>query len=116
MDIKTLSNIPPSEYSQQFFQGMVDRMAMSYFKYGAVAKAYPSRINALSSMRLQVEEYLKTGNTEKLIDAANYLMIEFMHPSLKNAEFAPNDSGPGRTWHGEVDPSNRGNDPDSWKD
>lgn len=77
---------------------MRDRMAMSYFKYGAVRDAYPSKVNAIESLRMRVERYLDDGNTEWLIDAANFAMIEFMCPSRLGAHFAPTDSSasPGR--------------------
>ncbi len=91
---------PPSEYSIPFLQGMVDRMAMSSNTYGLVADAYPHKVDALKSLRLRLQKYLETGNTEYLMDVANFAMIEFMHPSLSNAHFKAEDSGksPGRVW------------------
>lgn len=90
---------------------MLDRMGMSFFKYGRVAEAYPKRVDAMKSLRLRLMKYEVTGNTEALIDAANFLMIEFMHPKHPTAHYAPEDSqaSPGRIWHGEVDPSRRAN-------
>lgn len=89
---------PSSEVSEAFVQGMRDRMATSYFKYGAVAKAYPRKVNALESLRRRIEKYEETGNTEWLMDVANFAMIEFMHPSHKRAHYKPTDSSesPGR--------------------
>lgn len=89
---------PGSEVSEPFIQGMRDRMATSYFKYGAVRDAYPHKVNALESLRMRLDLYAETGNTEALIDAANFAMIEFMCPSHKRAHFTPTDSGksPGR--------------------
>jgi hypothetical protein len=41
----------------------------------------------------------------KVIDLANYAMIEFMHPRHPEAHFRATESreSPGRKWHGEVD-------------
>lgn len=95
---------PSSEYSEQFLQAMLDRMGMSYYKYGAVADGFPHKVDALKCAQLRVDKYRATGNTEFLVDAANFLMIEFMRPALKGAHFAPTDSSqsPGRVFNGEV--------------
>jgi hypothetical protein len=77
---------------------MIDRMAVSYHKYGAVADGYPDRVDAMASLKLRLDRYAETGNTEFLIDAANFAMIEFMHPRHPAAHFRPTDSdeSPGR--------------------
>lgn len=111
MTLKYPPSVPDSEYDKSFLQGMLDRMGMSFFKYGRVREAYPSKVNALKSLRLRLEKYERTGNTEHLIDAANFAMIEFMYPAHPDAHYNPQDSGgsPGRVWNGEVDPSHRSN-------
>lgn len=83
---------PPSEYSAAFLQGMLNRMAVSGFKYGPVADAYPGKVDALASLAQRIEKYLETHNTEFLIDAANFAMIEFMRPQFEDAFFAATDS------------------------
>ena len=108
MDITKLifpDNVPLSEFSGEFVQGMADRMAVSFCKYGRVAEAYPSRVDAIASLRKRLERYEETGNTEWLMDVANFAMIEFMRPRHPKAHFRPTDSkeSPGRKWHGEVD-------------
>ncbi len=98
-DINLRVASPPTEYSEAFIQGMLNRMAVSFFKYGLVADAFPGKVSALASAAQRVEKYQETKNTEYLMDAANFLMIEFMHPSLEGAHFAGTDSdgSPGRT-------------------
>lgn len=100
-DVK-LTGAPESEFSFPFVQGMADRMAMSYFKYGLVRDAYPSKIDALASLDIRLQKYRETGNTEFLMDAANFAMIEYMHPKIEGAYFKPTDSheSPGRKWAG----------------
>jgi hypothetical protein len=92
--------IPDSEFSEQFVSGMADRMGVSYCKYGAVAEAYPSRVDAIASLKARLEKYEQDGNTEWLMDVANFAMIEFMHPRHPLAHFKPTDSheSPGRVW------------------
>lgn len=91
--------MPDTEYDAAFLQGMLDRMAVSFHKYGAVAKAYPHDVSALKSLEQRLAKYIETGNTEFLIDAANFSMIEFMRPSIPGAFYEPTDSdqSPGRT-------------------
>jgi hypothetical protein len=116
--IKWPAGVPSTEVSQRFLQRMVDRMATSFFKYGAVAQGFPSRVDALATLRRCVEKYEQTGNAEYLVDAANYAMIESMHPRFAGAHFTPLDSkgSAGRHWHGEIDASQRANDPSRWND
>lgn len=98
-EVSFICNTPESEFSRQFIQGMINRMGVSYYKYGALARAYPHDLSAIESMKQRLNAYLDTGNTEYLMDAANFMMIEFMRPSLLNAHYTPTDSdgSPGRT-------------------
>lgn len=97
MMIRT-EGVPPTEFSEQFLAGMVARMGMSFHKYGRVAEAYPDNIDALASLRERLSKYRATGNTEWLMDVANFAMIEFMYPRHDNAHFEATDSvdSPGR--------------------
>jgi hypothetical protein len=70
----------PGKMPPEFINGMRTRMAMSYFKYGAVADAYPDKVNAIESGQMRIEKYINTGNIEFLIDAGNFWMIETMCP------------------------------------
>lgn len=101
---------PATEFSEFFVQAMADRMAISFHKYGPVAEAYPSKVNALKTLQRKLRLYthggvvkgkrIQPGNQEYLVDAANYLMIEFMHPANRNAFFKATDSEgtDGREW------------------
>lgn len=117
-EINWNSSIPTTEFSPEFVQGMADRMATSYCKYGAVKDAYPHRVDALKSMIQRLAKYEATGNTEWLMDVANFAMIEFMLPKHADAHFSPTDSkaSPGRMWNGERDPLTHGNTPETWVD
>jgi hypothetical protein len=89
---------PASEFSEDFVEKMRARMAMAFYKYGPIKDAYPHKVSALESLRQRLQRYEETGNTEWLVDAANFAMIEFMLPSHKNAHFRATDSreSPGR--------------------
>jgi len=92
--------IPHTEFSYEFVRGMANRMAVSYCKYGAVAEAYPHRVDAIASLKQRLDKYAADGNTEWLMDVANFAMIEFMRPRHHAAHFKPTDSdaSPGRVW------------------
>lgn len=97
---RNLDLIDEREFSDAFVLGMRQRMRVSYFKYGALAKAYPKKLDAIKSLHVRLKKYEETGNTEYLIDAANFAMIEFMHPKHPEAHFTAEDShaSPGRVF------------------
>jgi len=99
MTKEQVEEILATQISKQFLAGMVARMEMSFFKYGDIKDAFPHKINALASLQQRLDKYKMTGNTEFLMDAANFAMIEFMLPRHANAHFTPTDSdqSPGRT-------------------
>lgn len=116
-----ISGAPRSEFSEYFVQGMANRMAVSFHKYGPVAEAYPEKLDALATLQIKIDLYLnggtvkgktiKPGNTEYLMDVANYAMIEFMFPKHPKAHFVATDSNGsnGRVWRtGEVDSNAHG--------
>jgi hypothetical protein len=82
-------SIPRSQISEQFIQGMLDRMAQGYHTYGHVRDNFPGKVDALESAAVRRREYRRTHNTENLMDEANYLMIEFMLPNDPRAHFRP---------------------------
>lgn len=91
-----IAKVAREEVAESFLQGMVDRMVVSYFKYGKIRDAYgrgvAEPLQAVETLRLCLDAYAKDGNTEHLIDAANYAMIEFIRPLLPNAHFTPTDA------------------------
>lgn len=81
------------DWSSSFIERMQNRVQMSHFKYGSVRKNYrDGNINALASMQKCVDKYREGGNTEYLVDAANYLMFEYKYPQVPGAYFKATDS------------------------
>lgn len=93
-----MAELPTTEVSEEFIQGMRNRMLMSFYKYGPVKGGYPHRVKAIDSLYARLDKYKETGNTEWLIDASNFAMIEFMCPSHSEAHFKATGSeeSPGR--------------------
>lgn len=73
-------------------------MVVSFYKYGPVAEGYPHKVDAVGSLTTRLRKYCETGNTEYLMDVANFAMIEFMLPRHPTAFFAgtDDDGSPGR--------------------
>lgn len=112
---KGITAAPETEFLNNFAQGMANRMAVSYHKYGPVSEAYPDKVDAIKSLNDRLKLYMEggeikgkkiaPGNTEYLMDVANFAMIEFMHPKHPKAFFQATDSSgsPGRVWNdGEI--------------
>jgi len=84
-----------TEYSQRFDEIRKNMMVMSYYKYGPLKDNYGTYkcMDAVKNIELRLQKYKETGNTEFLADVANFAMIEFMNPSIKDAKYTPTDSG-----------------------
>ena len=81
------------EYSERFDQLRKNRVETSFYKYGPAKKNFQTgNVQALSTMERCIEKYNSTGNTEYLVDAANYIMFEFMYPQHPKAHFKATDS------------------------
>jgi hypothetical protein len=94
------AGVPETEFDPNFAVKMIAAMMVSYHKYGRVADAYPLKFDAASDIRARMSKYRQTGNKHYLVDAANFAMIEAMHPAPeRNAAWGTNDAAdsPGRT-------------------
>lgn len=91
---KKLEEIMTTEYSENFDTLRKNRMVVSFCKYGAVADNYGcSLINSIDNLEIRLKKYKETGNTEFLVDVANFAMIEFMYPKHKDAYFDAENHG-----------------------
>lgn len=94
------AGVPITEFDPEFVVRMVNAMMVSFHKYGRVADAYPLKFDASSDVRARMAKYRPTGNKHYLVDAANFAMIEAMHPGPeRNAVWGGNSAAdsPGRT-------------------
>lgn len=81
-----------TEYSEEFDKLRKNRVNISFYKYGAARDNFASgRVDAIGSLELCLEKFKKTGNTEYLVDAANYAMFRYMYP-MSNEYFKATDS------------------------
>lgn len=78
----------PKEYSDRFDELRKNRSEMSFYKYGSAEVNFGMHlVDALATCDKCIRKYRETKNTEYLLDAANYLMFEFMYPSIEGASF-----------------------------
>ena len=91
MEIKVITK---SEFSLSFHQGMVDRMEVSFHKYGKVQDAV-GKIDNIACLEKRLSLYKETGNTEWLMDVANFAMIEFMQKGKDKFRATDTDESPG---------------------
>lgn len=47
--------MPSSEFSNEFVDGMRNRMEVSYAKYGPVREAFPHKVNAIDSLMERIK-------------------------------------------------------------
>jgi len=97
---KTRAQIIAIQLSHLFITGMEDRLVHGYLTYQNCQppnKTFPSKCNALESAQQRIKNYEKDGNTEWLIDAANFLQFEFQFPSHPQGYFRStrSDESPG---------------------
>lgn len=87
-DVHLKAACPESEYNVEFLQGMLNRKSVSYLKYGAM-EVNSKFVDEVACMQERLQRYLDTGNTEWLMDVANFAMILFSHPDHDTAHYRP---------------------------
>lgn len=76
-----MNEILKHEYSEEFDKLRKNRVEVSFYKYGSSKKNFgEGRVDAIGTLELCLEKFKKTGNTEYLLDVANYAMFRFMFP------------------------------------
>lgn len=69
------------EYCKEFDELCKNRVRTSYYKYGSARDNFGSgRVDAIATAERCVEAFKKDGNTEHLVDAANYLRFRYQYP------------------------------------
>jgi hypothetical protein len=84
--LKFPDSVPLDQIDVEFLQGMLNRMAFGFHNYGHMRR-HEKVPHSLKNVRIRLREYRRTRNTEFLMDAANFCMMEFVRPSIKGASF-----------------------------
>lgn len=95
--LTTREEILKESFSESFVTKMKNAIEMSHHKYGLARKTYPELAQAYKCIQERLDCYVKTHNTEYLVDVANFAMLEFMFPAFEDAKYVPqsSDSSPG---------------------
>lgn len=91
-----LARLEQTEWSTKFERYMRARLVMGALRYGTLAEndkpGNQDRWDVKTAIDKKVEAYEATGNTEHLVDAANYLMLVFIRDPHPNKHFAASDA------------------------
>ena len=83
-------------FSEDFVKFMKNRILVAYYKYvlptGKKQREIARESDFPACAKDRLDQYLKTGNTEFLVDAANFAMLEFLYPQVPGAKFTATDS------------------------
>lgn len=90
--LKDRQAILAEDFSEQFVEKMKNAIETSHYKYGFARKTYPELAQAYKCISQRLEMYIKTHNTDWLVDIANFAMLEFMFPAFPDAKYQPTDS------------------------
>ena len=81
------------EYSEEFDKKRKNAVLVSYHKYGPAKENFKKgMVDAIGSLKKNLKKFEETGNTEYLVDVANYAMFRFMYPK-EGEGYKPTDSG-----------------------
>jgi hypothetical protein len=89
----TREQILRRDWSPEFIDLMQNRVLVSHFKYGWASDNFSTGlVNAVACMEQRIQKYKETGNTEWLVDVANFAHFEFKYPQHPQAHFRATDS------------------------
>jgi len=76
--MRTLDDVKKMNVDDTFIEHMVNAMCMSAFKYGDVKEVCGEV--AIEKMNKEIEMFMEDGNTEHMVNVANYAMLRYMFP------------------------------------
>lgn len=90
-----MDRLRKEQMSDRFLELMRNRMALGTLRYGRWQEHKSKGViyDRVGAMRLRLLLFEQTGNTEYLVDVANFAMIEFEISDHPNKHFSPKDDG-----------------------
>ena len=90
-----LSEILSRNFSEEFITHMKNAMMMSFFKHqdkrgNGDINDYVGKIS-IAMLETELKAFAEDGNTEHMVNIANYAMVRFMFPQ-GNESYTPTDS------------------------
>ncbi len=77
--LPSLEKLRKSEWSPRFEKAMRDRLIFGAFRYGLIENQDYSEYDLVQEARKRLERFESTKNLEMLVDAANMLLLRFVH-------------------------------------
>lgn len=93
----TLAEIKEMQISEDFLQKMRNRAMFAFFRYGGSNLTNGLVFDQVEEAGKKITRYLRTGNTENLVDAANYCMVAYMSDNHPDKHFESQDDSPHAT-------------------
>lgn len=85
-------DILAQEYCAEFDEKRKNAILVSFHKYGPSKENFKKgMVDAIGSLKKNLKKFEETGNTEYLVDVANYAMFRYMYPQ-GNESYRPTDS------------------------
>ena len=87
----TFEELKKTQWSSEFEKLMRNRLILGGWRYGRLKSYGSSNYDVTSSIKKRLEIYIKTKNTEMLVDIANLCLVEFVNSKHPNKHFKSND-------------------------
>jgi len=87
-----LAKLRRTEWCNTFERLMRNRMLVGYFRYGALHDT-TKKNDYVAGARKHLRQYIKTGNTEHLVDVANLMIAEFVQGDHPKSHFRSRNKG-----------------------
>lgn len=88
----SIEEVLKKEYCNDFDVKRKNAVVTSFYKYGPSRDNFKKgMVDAIGSLKKNLKKFEETGNTEYLVDVANYAMFRFMYPQ-GNESYRPTDS------------------------
>lgn len=86
--IKLMNEILSVQFSEDFIRKMKARVFVGFHRYGQSKQyAETNKYDIIETIKARLKLYQESGNQEHLVDAANFIMIEYMYPQHPNPHF-----------------------------
>ena len=93
--LPAVADLAVTERSADFQSMRMHRKIVGAYRYGSMKECRTKRHRNVEAAIQRLSLYLRDGNQEHLLDAANLCEIEWVNPgSHRNPHFSPVDDGP----------------------
>lgn len=89
--IAPLEELQQTEWSSEFEQLMRNRLIVGAIRYQRFNHPDKPNYNRIGAIERKLKAYIESGNTELLVDIANYCLLEFVFGSHPKKHFHAQD-------------------------